>query len=153
MILVRNGQLLATFSTTRSQNATAISCGHSLTETVLVVTATVVGLKCSFHILFCLLFVCLYRFGVQNYDFFSDYARIGLNFSIFNFQFSIYFTQPSVPRRLPVADLAAAAHEMGIDGPTFDNVKEAIAAARAAADKDDFVLVTGSIFLVADALA
>ncbi len=66
---------------------------------------------------------------------------------------SWYFTQPSVPRRLPVADLAAAAHEMGIDGPTFDNVKEAIAAARAAADKDDFVLVTGSIFLVADALA
>ena len=73
--------------------------------------------------------------------------------STFHFPLSIYFTQPSVPRRLPVADLAAAAHEMGIDGPTFDNVKEAIAAARAAADKDDFVLVTGSIFLVADALS
>ena len=100
MILVRNGQLLATFSTTRSQNATAISCGHSLTESVLVVTATVVGLKCSFHILFCLLFVCLYRFGVQNYDFFSDYARIGLNFSIFNFQFSIYFVTLAPPKVL-----------------------------------------------------
>ena len=74
-------------------------------------------------------------------------------FSIFNFQFSIYFTQPSVPRRLPVADLAAAAHELGIEGPAFDNVKEAIAAARAAADPQDLVLVTGSIFLVADALS
>ena len=70
-----------------------------------------------------------------------------------NIPFSIYFTQPSVPRRLPVADLAAAAHELGIEGPAFDNVKEAIAAARAAADPQDLVLVTGSIFLVADALS
>ena len=58
-----------------------------------------------------------------------------------------------MPRRLPVADLVAAAKEMGIEGESFENVKEAIAAARAAADKDDLVLVTGSIFLVADALA
>jgi folylpolyglutamate synthase/dihydropteroate synthase len=42
---------------------------------------------------------------------------------------------------------------MGIKGDAFENVKDAIAAARAAADKDDLVLVTGSIFLVADALA
>ena len=74
-------------------------------------------------------------------------------FSIFNFQFSIYLTQPTVPRRLPVADLVAAARELGMEGPAFENVKEAIAAARAAAGKDDLVLVTGSIFLVADALA
>ena len=74
-------------------------------------------------------------------------------FSTFNFQFSIYFSQPSVPRKLPVADLVAAAKEMGIEGQGYDNVKEAIAAARSAADKDDLVLVTGSIFLVADALA
>lgn len=67
--------------------------------------------------------------------------------------FTFYFTQPSVPRRLPVADLAAAAHEMGIDGPAFDTVQEAIAASRAAADPQDLVLVTGSIFLVADALS
>ena len=71
----------------------------------------------------------------------------------FHFPLFIYFTQPSVPRRLPVADLAAAAHEMGIDGPSFDTVQEAIAAARAAADPEDLVLVTGSIFLVADALS
>lgn len=74
-------------------------------------------------------------------------------FSTFNFNFSIYFSQPSVPRKLPVADLQAAAKEMGIEGMGYDNVKEAIAAARSAADKDDLVLVTGSIFLVADALA
>ncbi len=73
-------------------------------------------------------------------------------FSTFNFQFSTYFSQPSVPRGLPVADLQAAAKEMGIEGEAYTNVKDAIAAARAAADKDDLVLVTGSIFLVADAL-
>ena len=90
---------------------------------------------------------------VNDKDFRHILQLLTSQFSILNFQFSIYFTQPSVPRRLPVADLAAAAHEMGIDGPTFDNVKDAIAAARAAAAPEDLVLVTGSIFLVADALA
>ena len=50
MSLVRNGQFLAAFGTTRSQYTTAIGCGHSLTEAVLVVATAVVGLKCSFHI-------------------------------------------------------------------------------------------------------
>ena len=50
MLLVRNGQLLASLSATRCQYATAIGSGHSFTETVLVLAATVVGLKCSFHI-------------------------------------------------------------------------------------------------------
>ena len=50
MPFVGNGELLAALSATRSQYTAAISSCHSLTETVLVVTATVVGLKCSFHI-------------------------------------------------------------------------------------------------------
>ncbi len=58
-----------------------------------------------------------------------------------------------MPRRLPVADLQAAAHEMGIDGEAYPDVKAAIAVARAKAEANDLVLVTGSIFLVADALA
>lgn len=90
---------------------------------------------------------------VNDKDFRHILHLLTSQFSNSNFQFSIYFTQPSVPRRLPVADLVAAAKEMGIEGESFENVKEAIAAARAAADKDDLVLVTGSIFLVADALA
>ena len=90
---------------------------------------------------------------VNDKDFRHILHLLTSQFSTLNFQFSIYFTQPSVPRRLPVADLVAAAKEMGIEGESFENVKEAIAAARAAADKDDLVLVTGSIFLVADALA
>ncbi len=75
------------------------------------------------------------------------------HFTPYTLHFTLYFTQPSVPRRLPVTDLVAAAHEMGIEGEGYENVKEAIGAARKAAGPDDLVLVTGSIFLVADALA
>ena len=57
VVLVRNGQLLATLGTTRCQYTTTIGSGHSLTETVLVNAATVVGLECSFHNVM-LVFVC-----------------------------------------------------------------------------------------------
>lgn len=62
------------------------------------------------------------------------------------------FSQPSVQRRLPVGELQAAAHQLGIDGQAFENVNDAIADARRNADPDDLVLVTGSIFLIADVL-
>jgi len=64
-----------------------------------------------------------------------------------------YYTQPSVPRRLPVEELTHAAAAAGFPGSLHTDVHEAIEAARAAADPDDLILVTGSIFLVADALA
>ena len=64
-----------------------------------------------------------------------------------------YYTQPSVPRALPVAQLAEAAQELGMAGKAFPTVGEAIEHVRGIADKDeDLVLVTGSIFLVADAV-
>ena len=64
-----------------------------------------------------------------------------------------YFSQPSVPRRKPVDELVAGAASLGLQGKPYPRVNEAIAAARAAARPDDLVLVTGSIFLIADALA
>lgn len=86
----------------------------------------------------------------------KDYTHI---LSLLNSQLSAitpqlkwYFSQPSVPRALPVAELSAAAFGLGIEGTSYENVKGAISAARNAATEDDFVLVTGSIFLVADAL-
>ena len=64
-----------------------------------------------------------------------------------------YYSQPSVPRALPVAQLAEAAASCGMAGEAFPQVADAIRAARAAADPEhDLVLVTGSIFLVADAV-
>jgi len=76
----------------------------------------------------------------------TEFAKLGK-------PFSWRFSQPSVPRQLPVADLQSAARDLGIDGPAFPNVKDAIADAQQNADDQDLVLVTGSIFLIADALA
>ena len=65
-----------------------------------------------------------------------------------------YYSQPSVPRALPVDQLTEAAKELGMPGESFPYVGDAIISARRAADPShDLVLVTGSIFLVADAVA
>ena len=90
---------------------------------------------------------------VNDKDFTHILQLLTSQFSIFNFQFSIYFTQPGVPRALPVADLQAAAEAINIHGEAYERVEEAITAARNNAQPDDLVLVTGSIFLVADALS
>lgn len=58
MNFVRNGQLFATFCTTSCQYATAIGSKHTLTETMLVVSLTIVGLECSFH--FCYAVFCFW---------------------------------------------------------------------------------------------
>lgn len=64
-----------------------------------------------------------------------------------------YFTQPSVPRGLPVEQLAEAAESLNMRGKAFSHVADAIREARLQADPaHDLVLVTGSIFLVADAV-
>ena len=49
VVLVRDGQLLATLGTARSQHAAAVLRGHALAEAMLVHAAAIVGLKCSFH--------------------------------------------------------------------------------------------------------
>ena len=78
MILVRNCKLLAALSTTGSENATTILCGHTLTEPVLVHSSSVVRLECSFHnrlcviLVFCMLSMAFREskkpsFGLQNY--------------------------------------------------------------------------------------
>ena len=76
----------------------------------------------------------------------TEFARLG-------HPFDWRFSQPSVPRGLPVNELLAAANDLGIEGTSFAHVGDAIADARSTADADDLVLVTGSIFLIADALA
>lgn len=49
---VRNGELLAALGTTGSEYATTICSGHTLTETMLVVSLAIVGLERSFHFAF-----------------------------------------------------------------------------------------------------
>lgn len=64
-----------------------------------------------------------------------------------------YYTQPSVERGLDVKILAEKAHLLGKPGDMFKTLQEAIEHVRDIADTADLIVVTGSIFLVADYFA
>ena len=63
-----------------------------------------------------------------------------------------YFTQASVQRALPANELKELAQKVKLQGCLYPNVEEAVQAARNAANKDDFIFVGGSTFIVADLL-
>lgn len=64
-----------------------------------------------------------------------------------------YFTKASVSRALNEREVQRLAKEVaGLEGNTYPNVKEAFEAANANAQKDDFIFVGGSTFIVADLL-
>lgn len=58
VVLVRNSELLSSLGAACSQHSASIGCSHSFTESVLVLSLSVRGLECSFHlfIFFTLLF-------------------------------------------------------------------------------------------------
>ena len=89
---------------------------------------------------------------VNDKDFRSILKLLNMQLATLDAELVWYFSQPSVPRGLAVEELKAAAQELGIEGAAYRDVEDAIAAARGDADAKDLVLVTGSIFLVADAL-
>lgn len=64
-----------------------------------------------------------------------------------------YFTQASVARALPCHELQTLAANHGLHGTTYSTVKEATHAALAESDKEDFIYVGGSSFIVADLLS
>lgn len=61
-----------------------------------------------------------------------------------------YYSQPSVERGLDVNILADKAASIGKPGPRFPDVLDAMNHVRSIADPDDLIIITGSIFLVAD---
>ncbi|HVK97631.1 MAG TPA: Mur ligase family protein, partial [Flavisolibacter sp.] len=61
-----------------------------------------------------------------------------------------YFTQASIPRALPADDLRQKATKFNLIGGSFANVNDALSDAINAAQKEDVVIVCGSIFLVAE---
>jgi dihydrofolate synthase/folylpolyglutamate synthase len=65
---------------------------------------------------------------------------------------SYYFTRLSVPRTMDQSVLASVAKEFGLNGPSFNGVKNAFAAAIKNAEVDDLIIITGSTFLVGDFL-
>ncbi len=63
-----------------------------------------------------------------------------------------YFCKANVPRGKDAQELQAEAAEFGLKGEMFNSVEAALIAAKAQARADDIVLLTGSVFVVADAL-
>jgi dihydrofolate synthase / folylpolyglutamate synthase len=63
-----------------------------------------------------------------------------------------WFCKADIPRGLEVGELQARASAVGLKGLAFPSVREALNAARTAASDGDLVLVTGSVFVVAEAL-
>jgi dihydrofolate synthase/folylpolyglutamate synthase len=61
-----------------------------------------------------------------------------------------YFTQAAIPRALPAAELKEKAHGAKLVGEEYKNVNEAIKAAKEKTSSKDFLLVCGSIFLIAE---
>lgn len=64
-----------------------------------------------------------------------------------------YFCKPDIPRGLEAEHLAAAAQQVGLEGEAYSSVQAALAAAQQAAKPEDFILVAGSIFVVAEVLS
>jgi dihydrofolate synthase / folylpolyglutamate synthase len=63
-----------------------------------------------------------------------------------------YFTQASVKRALPATDFAEMAFHHGLHGNIYSSVSEAFKCAKKESDKDDFIFVGGSSFIVSDLL-
>lgn len=63
-----------------------------------------------------------------------------------------YFTKAQIPRALHEQDLHNKAIRFSLKGDTYPTLSKAVADAKHAADKDDLILICGSVFLVAELL-
>lgn len=63
-----------------------------------------------------------------------------------------YFCKPDIPRGKEAADLQKEASQYKRNGATYPSVKKACKAALSQAGKDDLVVVSGSIFVVAEVI-
>ncbi len=64
-----------------------------------------------------------------------------------------YFTKASIPRALDQQILKEMAEKLNLEGKTYNSVIEAVNAATLEAEKNDFIFIGGSTFVVADYLA
>jgi dihydrofolate synthase / folylpolyglutamate synthase len=79
----------------------------------------------------------------------KDYNKV---LSLLPFNADYYFTRPSVPRGMDANELTEAARKHGLKGDAYVSVKDAIIQVRKNTGSSDLILVTGSAFVVADAL-
>ncbi len=61
-----------------------------------------------------------------------------------------YFTKAQIPRALPEDDLAKQAKAHNLNGEKYSEVNQALAAAIRDADKEDLIVVCGSVYLVGE---
>ena len=73
-------------------------------------------------------------------------------FSILPKKASYYFCKPNIPRGKNEEELRSEAHAAGLKGKSFTSVKRAFQTAQSNAGKNDVILVSGSIFVVAEIL-
>ncbi len=64
-----------------------------------------------------------------------------------------YFCNAQIERAMPSADLKAEAEKAGLTGNAYLSVTDAVAVARERMSVDDALLITGSFFIVGDAIA
>ncbi|SHI87555.1 dihydrofolate synthase / folylpolyglutamate synthase [Arenibacter nanhaiticus] len=77
----------------------------------------------------------------------KDLERV---FPLFPKNATYYFCKPNILRGLDETVLKSHANELGLVGRSYNSVNEALEAAKKAADKDDFIYVGGSTFVVAE---
>ena len=63
---------------------------------------------------------------------------------------SYYFTKSQIPRALPEKELMQKANEIGLSGQHYPEVNIALKAALDRANKEDLILVCGSVFVVGE---
>ena len=61
-----------------------------------------------------------------------------------------YFTKAQISRALPEGELLEKAKQHNLNGTHFPNVNIALSAAKQNAEKDDMILVCGSVYLVGE---
>lgn len=61
-----------------------------------------------------------------------------------------YFTEPQIPRKLPVEDLISLAEKHQLQGASFHHPKDALGVAKSKAAENDLILITGSFFVVGE---
>ena len=75
---------------------------------------------------------------------------LGLVLDYFPKEAQYYYSQAKIPRAMKREELRRQAENFGLQGKTYSSIRRALAAAKRSYKKDDLILVTGSIFTVAE---
>ncbi len=76
--------------------------------------------------------------------------NIGELFAGFPEKSVFYFTQSHIPRALPHTELKKIASAQGVEGESFDDVNEALLAAKKVAAENDVIVICGSFFVISE---